>query len=114
MSMISLKQVWLVNPIGPTRGTLAISSPIAGEEYYLEADLHHGQISDVTVYRNKHTGDSTKAQEWEWFVGIPVGNVKAYTINGKLPQPVSLLGSGEQETTPKAPGPAKAGTTASA
>jgi hypothetical protein len=116
MSTINLKQVWLVEPIGPTRSVQAMSSPIAGNEYLIETDFYHGQISDVTIYRNKNAPDANAPPAWEWFVGVPVSNVKAYTIAGKTPQPASYSTGGEQETTPKAagPGPAKAGTTASA
>lgn len=113
MSMINLKQVWLVNGIGPTRD-VALSSLIAGNEYLLEADLHHGQISDVTVFRNKAVLNPEATPVWEWFVGIPIGNIKAYTLAGKTPQPTSMSMSGEQEAALKAPGPAKAGTAASA
>lgn len=114
MSMIQLKQVWLVNPIGPTRDTLAMTSPMAGNQFLMETDFYHGQISDVAIYRNKYAENPERPAVWEWFVGIPVTNIKAYTIAGKTPQPVSLLDSGEQETTLAATGPTKAGTAASA
>lgn len=113
MSMITLSQVWLVTAIGPTRGQ-ALSSLIAGNEFLLEADYHHGHLSDVVAYRNENSGHPDMAPEWKWFVGIPIANVKAYTIAGELPQPASLSGSGKQEASLKAPGPAKAGTAASA
>ncbi len=101
MATIALERVSLLNPLGDQgdRQIQGISTPIANDEWYLEADFHHGSIGDVTLFRNTVYPRKEKPI-WKWYAAIPTANIKSYRIAGKLPGPGTI---DEPETETEAP-----------
>ncbi len=89
MTTVALDRVQLVHPLGDMgdRNIQGISTAIAGDSWYLEADYHHGSIGDVNLYINTsaHVKDSTPT--WKWYAAIPTANIKAYRIANGDPTP---------------------------
>lgn len=60
---------------------------IANDEWHIEADFHHGNVGDVTLYRNTNVHVRGTPSNWEWYAAIPTANIKSYRMAGVLPSP---------------------------
>lgn len=105
MATVALERVSLIHPLGDQgdRQVQGISTPISNEEWFIEADLHHGSIGDVTLYRNM-TYPQKIPPTWKWYAAIPTANIKSYRVAGELHGPGTIPSDeDEPETEAEAP-----------
>jgi hypothetical protein len=94
----ALSRVSFVSPLGDQgdRNIILQTLCIANEEWHIEADVHHGQIGDVHLYRNKNHHTKNADAEWQWYAAVPTANIKSYGLAGEQPE-AKLLPNGESK-----------------
>lgn len=113
MTIVALKRVNLVNPMGDVgdRLSLAMSTCIANDEWLIEANYHYGTLGDVTLYRNINHAMKGAEPDWRWYAGIPTANIKAYALASPL-APSTLKSVEVEVSEPEAENPSPKASTA--
>lgn len=102
MSVQPLRKASLVNPVSFDRNSQGNSTVIANDEFYVEANITAGCISDVNIYINRNHAAKT-APNWQWYGAVPAGNIKSYELMAPPSWPesmprVSPIADGKPET----------------
>ena len=135
MTILRLSQASLTDPAmsleDPQRTML--STPIASDEWLLEADWDGRSLGDLHIFRNKNAREGQRLIDhegepdpetgklpylpfkWVWFAGVPCGKIKSYYfLPEDRPAPRTLHAEPQakpgasRKDAPKKAGPAQA------